>query len=147
MGNWTTVNIVGTCGAEDIDALTKALTMDSDYGNFHCLINSGGMCGLPDWAREKIDVVGNLSERDYDADSVRRTLEEIAKTVPSLCVKVHVGGDYEDKNCVATVTLKGGKALITDPEIEEIREIEPMQMHGQFFNALMGQAPYQADSD
>lgn len=146
MGNWTTVNIVGTCDAQDIEALKVALTMKDDYSNFHCLINSGGICGLPDWAREKIDVVGNLAERDYGADSVRGTLEEIAKTAPSLSVKVHVGGDYEDKKCVATVVLRDGKALVEDPEIEEIRDIEPMQMHGTMLTALMGQAPYQRES-
>lgn len=137
MGDWMSVEIVGTCAADEVAALRKAITTDADLTNFHCLCGGTGIAGLPMWAAEKIDAVGNCAERDYDAESVQRTLEKIAVKVPSLAVKVHCGGPYEDKKCVATVTLFECKATIGAPEVETVREISEAQMQQNFLNSMM----------
>lgn len=127
MGNWIRVKIEGNCDAADVVALRKALTLEKDFSNFHCLTN-GGICGLPNWAAESIDAVGNLFERDYDEEDVADTLEELAEIAPSLNVRVHMGEDNEGNKCVATVGIRGGKSYIVEPEIEEIPEIDQEQM-------------------
>lgn len=130
MGNWTTVMIEGKCDVSEVTTLKANITMSFMGDDWHCLTN-GGICGLPMWAGAQISAVGNLAERGYDAQSVKETLEWLAKESPSLAVKVHVGGDHEDKKCVATVTLHGGEATVGDPEIEDIPEITEDQMKRQ----------------
>ena len=137
MGNWRTVQIIGTCSSKDVPNLREHLTVDNDYSNFHCLSSTGGICGLPNWAREHFDVIGNLAERDYSPEDVAEQLEKMVQDVPSLTVKVHCGGDYEDKKCVATVTVADGKVTIGDPEIEEVPEISQEQMKANLYSALM----------
>ena len=127
MGNWIRVKIEGTCDAADVAALMKALTLEKDFSNFHCLI-SGGIRGLPNWAAESIEAVGNLAESGYIEEDVADTLEELAEIAPSLHVRVHMGDDNEGSKCVATVRLREGKSYIVDPEIEEIPEIDQEQM-------------------
>jgi hypothetical protein len=128
MGNWMTVNIKGTCSSEDVEILREALDTGKDYENFHCLV-CGGACGLPNWAKEDIDVTGNLAERDYDYEDIAKQLEELGKITPSLVVDIHCGGDYESKECVKTVRLhKNGKTEIVAPLQEKIPEINPVQM-------------------
>jgi hypothetical protein len=92
---------------------------------------------LPNWAGETIDVIGNLAERNYDAEDVARTLKRIAKIAPSLKVKVHVGGDHEDKRCVATVSLIDGEVNIGPPEVEDVGEISEQQMESQYIKSLL----------
>lgn len=138
MGNWIRVKIEGNCDAADVAALQKALTLEEDFSNFHCLIN-GGIYGLPNWAAESIDAVGNLFERDYDAEDVAYTLEQLAKVAPSLNVSVHVGGGRQSKICVATVVLQEGKVNIAEPEIEEIPEIDEEQLSKHLRQAIMTQ--------
>lgn len=121
MGIWTTVNIVGTCDRSEVSALRAAIDPGRNYENFHCL-SCGGLAGLNNWASEIINAAGNLAERDYDAESVRETLEELAKKVPSLKVKVHVGRAGESLECVNTVTLDAGKAVMGPPEIQTLQE-------------------------
>jgi len=140
MGNWMTVHVVGTCAQNEVASLADELHLDSrredDRYPFHCLCDTGGMCGLGYWAAPKIDRIGNLAERDYTVEDVARQLEKIAKRVPSLTLKVHCGGDYESKRCVATITLALGKAIIGPPEVEEVGEIPVEQMNENFFKAL-----------
>lgn len=136
MGNWKRVKVEGTCEPSDVGALRNALTMAKDYSNFHCLICSGGICGLPNWAAEKIEAVGNLAERDYDEESVSETLEELAKVAPSLAVRVHIGEDNEGSKCVATVGIRGGKSYIVEPEIAEIPELDEEQMKRNMMQAM-----------
>ncbi len=136
MGNWRTVQIVGTCGEQDIPALSNALTVDRDYKNFHCLSHTGGLAGLPDWARTKFDCVGNLAERDYDVEDVARQLGKLAAIAPSLTLKIHCGGDYEDKQCIATIALANGQVAIGEPEIETIAEISEHQIAANFFESI-----------
>lgn len=136
MGNWRRVQIVGTCEEEDIEILRKAITWDQkSLENFHCLMFTGGVAGLPDWARDRIKVVGNLAERDYDMDDVVEALKDLHKIVPSLNVRVHCGGENEDEKCVATVELMKNQVTILTPQIKEIPEISANQMNSN----LMGQ--------
>lgn len=135
MGNWRTVQIVGTCAAAEVPALGRALNPGPDYRNFHCLVN-GGLFGLPNWAAEQISVIGNLAERGYDPDAVARTLTKLAAVAPSLAVKVHCGGDYEAAECVATVTLAGGVATMGPPEIAAIPDIDEDQVEAQMVHHL-----------
>jgi hypothetical protein len=137
MGNWKRVKIEGSCSAADVKTLRDALTMGKDYSNFHCLVHTGGIAGLPNWAGETIDAVGNLAERGYDQDDIEEVLLEIAAVAPSLAVKVHVGDDNESDRCVATVVLSGQRVEIVEPEIETIPEMSQDQMHRNLLSQLM----------
>jgi hypothetical protein len=132
MGNWTTVHISGTCKTEDLPALRKAVNTGDDWDAFHCLCNTGGLCGLGDWTGETMSAIGNLAERDYDVEDVAEQLKELAKVAPSLNLKVHVGGDYESLDCVATVICKDG--VVT---IKELPSIPQGQIEGNLIKALM----------
>ena len=138
MGNWMTVQIIGSCAKDDVPALTKEVKYDLHDINidqeFYCLTSCGGLCGLPLWPAEAINAVGNCAERDYTPESVKSNLEAFAKIAPSLEVKVHCGGDYETKEVIATVTLEKGKATIGKPEIENL----PNPPEGQMAANLMG---------
>jgi len=121
--------MVGTCAKEDVPALRRHLDVDPvnpSWGPLH----NGGVCGLPNWGLERIDVVGNLGERDLTEDDVVDALEEAAMVAPSLNVRVHMGGGYESAKCVSTVFLDDGEALVEPPGIEEIPEITEEQMTG-----------------
>lgn len=137
MGNWRTVTIKGTCEAKDLPALKQALDPGEDFDNFHCLSNTTGLCGLGMWANETITASGNLAERDYSVEDVAKTLEDLAKVAPSLAVKVHCGGDYEDKLCIATVTLAHGKAVVGEPEVVTVEGVSDEDMQRNLMAALM----------
>lgn len=140
MGNWTTVHISGMCDKKDLPALKKAIDKGNDYENFHCLCNTGGLCGIGDWVNEDISVVGNLAERDYGQDDIKDKLQDLAKIAPSLTLKVHVGGDYESLDCVATVVCAEGEVNINSPEINKLPSIPQGQIHGNLMMALMGKS-------
>lgn len=135
MGDWRRVQVIGSCAAEEVPALREALDPGLDYHNFHCLV-CGGIAGLPNWAGESINAVGNLAERNYDERAVAKTLEQLAKKAPSLAVKVHVGEAYEEDTCVATVVLEQGAVTINPPEIGAIPQQSDGQMESNFMNAL-----------
>lgn len=137
MGNWTTVNIVGTCAESEVAELRKALDPGRDYRNFHCLV-CGGICGLPNWAGTNINATGNLAERGYNAESVREQLEVLAMVAPSLAVKVHVGGENESSECVATVTLANMVATVGPPEVASITKPSDEQLRAMAFKQLAG---------
>lgn len=138
MGNWRTANVVGTCDRSEIRELEQAIQWRRDDRNqeLHCLMG-GGVCGLPNFAKPSFDVVGNLFERGYDEDSVKRALELLTKVAPSLECKVHLGGDYESKEVVFTITLEGGVATVGPPEQAEISEISETQMQQNLIQQLM----------
>ena len=138
MGNWTTVHISGTCKEEDLPALKKAVNTGDDWEAFHCLCNTGGLCGLGDWTGETMSAIGNLAERDYSADDVAEQLKELAKVAPSIDLIVHVGGDYESLDCVATVKCKDGAVTMHEPEITTLPSIPQEQIEGNLMKALMG---------
>lgn len=137
MGNWTTVNMVGKCAPEDVKNIKGFINYDDDWEKFNCLSNTGGLCGLNDWADEKISVIGNLAEQDYSTDDIKEALDEIVKLAPSLELKVHVGGDYESLDCIATVEAKEGVVEVKGPEIEKLMEIPSAQINGNLLSTLM----------
>ena len=136
MGNWTTVKIEGSCSAEDLPALKKAVKTGDDWESFHCLSVTEGICGLGDWTGTEIDAVGNLAERDYSKDDVAEQLRKLVMVAPSLSVNIHVGGEWESRECVATVVCADGKVTIEPPAIQEIPEISAAQMHSALIAAL-----------
>lgn len=123
MGNWRSVWLKGTCGKEDVEALAEACEVKDGLGGFHCLSATEGLGGLGDWPEEDIDAVGNLAERDYSVESVRRKLVDLVKVAPSLDLFVHCGGEHEDKTCVATVLAKDGEVKVLEPGVESIPEM------------------------
>jgi hypothetical protein len=141
MGNWIRVNIVGTCAEAEIDALQAAITPTRDYDNFGPLSSACGLAGLPMWALKTFNVVGNLAERGYDAESVAEHLESIVERVPSLECMVHVGADYESEKCVATVVAGSGKVTVVDPVVKSIGEIPAAQSVGHLFQQLGRRQP------
>lgn len=140
MGDWRRVQIIGTCDAAEVAALARAIRFDLNDRNqeFYCLTSTGGIAGLPLWPAEHISAVGNLAERDYDEDDVRRDLNRLAKIAPSLSVKVHVGGADEEDECVATVVLEDEVASIIGPEINDIPDIDYEQMRANFLRQMRG---------
>jgi hypothetical protein len=140
MGNWTTVYVIDACAPHEVASLADEIYFDmnrrDDRYPFHCLCNTGGLCGLGNWAVTDIDRIGNLAERGYTVESVARQLEKIATHAPSLTLKVHCGGDYEDSKCVATITLVAGKATVGPLEVEDVGKIPEEQMNANFFKQL-----------
>lgn len=136
MGDWRTVFMVGRCAPEHVAALREAITPGEDYRNFHCLVNSGGLCGIWDWAAESILAVGNLAERNYTVENVAARLALLLKVAPSLELKVHCGGDYESVECIATITVSEGKVTIAEPEILKLPEISEEQVKGRLFDVI-----------
>lgn len=135
MGNWHRAQIIGTCPADQVEALRAALDPGRNYENFHALV-CGGLAGLPNWANETFSVVGNLAERELDAESVQEALEDLFGVAPGIECKVHIGGDYESSECVATVTATNGDALVGDPEIETIPDVPDHQMRSSLLSQL-----------
>lgn len=148
MGNWRTVRIIGTCDAEEVQALRQVVQdrpytfRDDDESSvydewsFHCLKGGLGLMGLPVWPAEKFDAVGNLAERNYDVEDVAKTLEYLATIAPSLKAVVHCGGDYEETTVVASVVLTAGKAEIMPPMIEDTGSVSEEQVMLNFFQQL-----------
>jgi hypothetical protein len=140
MGNWMTVHIIGTCAPSEVGLLADEIAYDrEDRDNrhpFHCLCNTGGICGLGNWADTNIDRIGNLAERGYTVESVAQQLEKIAIRVPSLRLKVYCGGDYESTKCTATITLENGKAVVGMSEVDDVGGIPVEQMNDNLMKAL-----------
>ncbi len=137
MGNWRTVQIIGTCSEQDLPALRKATEKEENWDNFHCFTRSASICGLSvDWPREKMSETGNLAERDYTVNDVADKLRELVGVAPSLQLKVHCGGEYEDGSCVATITVGSGDVSIGKPEVPVV-VISEAQVMGSMMK-LMG---------
>jgi hypothetical protein len=137
MGNWKTVRIVGTMSAEDAQKVRKYLSCGFDSNDWGCLHN-GGMAGLPNWGKEKVNCIGNLGERGYDEDSILKELEKISEFAPSLSISIHMGDDYERTNCVKSIVLQNGKGQILDPLIEDIGSIPQDQVEANLLAQLRG---------
>lgn len=121
MGNWMTVNIVGSIAAADLPAAKAFVNTGDDYNRFHPLCHDGfSFYGLGDWTAENIQACGNLSERDYTVEDVAATLRQMVAVVSSLRVKVHCGGDYESEDCVATVTVADGVVTVGPAEVPKV---------------------------
>jgi hypothetical protein len=141
MGNWRRVEIIGTCSPADVEPLRRALTYDQNtLDGFHCLVN-GGLCGLPNWAAERIHAVGNLAERDYSPGDVAFQLIALGQVAPSLAVRVHCGADYEKEECIATVTLVAGTAVVGPGLKATIPTQDQETMRANVIAQLSGRAP------
>lgn len=144
MGDWMTVNIIGSCDADELGALGRAcragtgecadLDDDSGYGPL-CIDDITGLCGLGDWVAESMCAVGNCYERNFSPESVASQLEHLVKAAPSLRLKVHCGGAYESKECVKTVTVEDGHVSLGDPEIKRLPKLSDDAMIGRFMKA------------
>lgn len=120
MGNWRTVAIVGTCDHAEVEALRAACR---GYAIGPLAVHGiPSIFGIDDWPAAEMMVVGNCSERDYSVESIARDLRALVQSAPSLRIKVHCGGEYEDKTCVATVTVEGGEVTVGPPEEKAIPE-------------------------
>lgn len=138
MGNWMTVNIVGKCPASEVTALRNALRCDDSFENFHplCFFDQPSLCGLGDWSAEEISAIGNVAERDYTPESVAKACEKIVKAAPSIALKIHCGGDYESRDCVATITVENGSVVVGGPEVKTLMAISEGQIQANLLRAL-----------
>jgi len=137
MGDWMSVQIIGDCAESEVRDLRHECDPGEDYKHFHCLSVTDGLGGLGDWPAAKINARGNLAERNYTVESVAKTLLKLGAACPSLSLKVHCGGEYEDKTVVNTVTLKDGAVTVGPPEIEKIEELSEEEMRQRFFRAIV----------
>ncbi len=139
MGNWRTVRIVGTCDPKEVPAV-KAECQSDNFENWHCLSyqKRGSMCGVNEWPAAQMDVTGNLSERDYTVDDVFEQCKKLAAVAPSLAIKIHCGGDYEDKKCIATVAVDKGAVAILPPQVQELDGIDDATLTRNLFKAIGG---------
>lgn len=80
--------------------------------------------------------VGNCAEGDFSVEDVAEALRIVQQAAPSLRVKVHCGGDYEDKTCVATINVTETGVSVDPPEVSEIPEISQAQIMGRLFAAM-----------
>lgn len=145
MGNWRTVNVVGTMSAADAAKLRDLLDW-GDYmrrGSFasgdlqpppeaECLSFSSaspGLCGLGAWPAETMNRCGNLHERDYSVADVHRAVEILVRLAPSMLLKVHCGGEYESDVCVATISVGEGLVVIGKPEQATVSAPSTAQMY------------------
>ena len=139
MGNWMTVNIVGTCDKAEVGALVKECQTGTDYGNFHCLSFGypPSLCGLGCWPGENISAIGNLADRDSTPEDVSEQLRKLSEAAPSLAVRVHCGGAYESTECVCTISLKSGVVEKLLPEIKTLMSIPKQQIQANLLRCLM----------
>lgn len=140
MGNWRTVHIDGTLDEAQVEAARKACLSDWNKSDapYHALCFSprGSLCGINDWPATRMSVIGNCYERDFSVEDIADALRDIVKVAPSLAVKVHCGGDHEDKTCVATIVVANGEVAVGPPEARELPDISQAQMLGNFFRAI-----------
>jgi len=127
MGNWRAVNIDGTIDPAQVAAARKACLSDYRAAGeqpYHALAFSppGSLCGIDEWMAPRMNVTGNCYERDFEVEDIAEALRIVQKAAPSLNVKVHCGGDYEDKKCVATITAADGAVTVGPPEVETLPE-------------------------
>ncbi len=145
MGDWMTVNIIGTIDAADAPAAVAFVETGQDWDRFHCLSFAvPSLCGLGRWMPEgggDINAVGNLSERNYDVSSVASTLRDLVAVAPSLRLKVHCGGEYESTDCVATVTVEDQVVTVGGPEVAKVGEGLQETASGRLFQILAGGMP------
>ena len=140
MGNWMTVNLVGTMSAQDAEAVREYLgypdisryrpgsgiAADPAWNHFGPLSfcrDRPSLGGIGDWPAPVMNRAGNLAERGYTVQDVAETLRELLPLAGSMLLKVHCGGDYESLECVATVSVGEGLVAVGKPEVERI---EPM---------------------
>lgn len=150
MGNWRTVNMTGTMSEQDAAALREYL------GYSHRFVTSGAardpawerfgplsfnreqpsLCGLNDWPAPVVNRIGNLAERGYSVEDVAETLRELLTIAGTMMLKVHCGADWEELDCVATISVGEGLVAVGKPEVARIEEIPDAQAEANLLRAL-----------
>ena len=136
MGNWRMVNIIGTVSKGEVEALRDACTIKTNYEDFHCLSIVNNLMGLGNWVGTVINAHGNLAERNYSVEDIAMQLEELVKISPTLTLKVHCGGDYEDSTCIATINVIDGDVYIDGPEIRSISGLTKSELEERLSHIL-----------
>lgn len=139
MGNWRTVMIDGYCDPSEVPKLSEAIDPGVDFSNHHALASGGAytsIYGLNDWAAARIVRTGNLAERGFSVEDVAASARKIVESAPSFEAKIHCGGDYESKTCVATITVEAGEVSIGEPEVRSLPERSEAEIAGNFMTAL-----------
>lgn len=134
MGNWRRVQIIGTCKKDEVYLLRKAISVAAP---FHCLSYTQVICGLGDWAKENINVVGNLAERDYQPVDIITALHKyIVLKVPSLELIIRIGGGYESDSCVGVIKVKNEIIEYLSPDINKMPEISKDHIRKNMYRAM-----------
>lgn len=123
MGNWRTVNMTGTIDPAEAAELVDYLTWDqnTDPHGLGPLTISSAIFALGRWPAAAVDAHGNLFERDYTPQDVADQLHLLTGVAPSMDLVVHCGGEYEDLECVATITVKGGRVKLWPPQVKTVQ--------------------------
>ena len=139
VNNKRTVWLIGTVSAGDLPKLQGFVRTGRDYQGFHALCHYGpSLDGLNDWPAQVMDVVGNLPGHGYTIDEIAEVLLWAAATAPTLCLKVHCGGDYEDREAVATITVADLDVTIGPPEVPRLRSTTDVERVDRVVDALLG---------
>ena len=133
MGDWRIIQITGTCAQRHIKILDSRIRCpdsahtprDSERWNdfvegplsMHPKGNHLPGSRYVDWVRKTIDYCGLCFERNYTLDDIEHFLWKLAGIAPSLCLKVHCGGDFQNPECIATFHLIDGHVSRLKPEI------------------------------
>ena len=154
MGNWRTIEIQGHMAAEEAVQLREDLTYDymSDAAKEPisvCLCWGGGgrspmsIGGLGMWVKKDglLAGQGNLFERDYGVEDVKRGLERIAAKYPTFTAVVHCGGDYESAECVASLFAARGQVWQVDPLVQTVGGAPDSVIEGRLLKAVFGIDP------
>lgn len=149
MGNWRTVNVVGTMSEAHAAKLRRLLDL-GDYTELsdgrlqgldvYCLAFSSvspGLAGLGAWPAATMDRCGNLHERDYSVDDVATALRALLPVAPSMLLKVHCGGEHESEECVATVSVGEGLVVVGKPERDKVAAPSEDQVLGNLMANLL----------
>jgi Tfp pilus assembly protein FimT len=130
MGNWRTVNITGTIDAAETTAVREHLAYDYDdtaslrnFGPLSFNPHRPSLAGIGDWVNTEVSARGNLAERDYDVEDVAKVLRHLVILAPSMDLKVHCGDDWESTDCIATITVSGGRVEVGPPEVPHVAPV------------------------
>jgi hypothetical protein len=145
MGDWRTVNVVGTMSEQDAAVLRKHLGYSWDrhdpamehFGPLSFNREHPGLAGLGDWPAPQMNRCGNLAERDYSVDDVAMCLRELVRIAPTMLLKVHCGGEYESQECVATISVGEGLVVIGAPEVATVSPAPEEQVRENLLRNLM----------
>jgi hypothetical protein len=138
MGNWRTVNIIGTFDPAEVEAARRHLTVDEDaYENVGPLSISSGLAALGDWPAPSVAATGNLYERDYSVQDVANHLWTLLAVAPKTQLKIHCGNDWESTQCVATITVADGTVRVADPEVSSVKEPSMILAMERLANAIV----------
>jgi hypothetical protein len=144
VGNWRTVNIVGTIPEADVQAIRDRVTYDTvgdDWEGFGPLSydpRNPGLCGLDRWPQPQVFAAGNLAERDYSVEDVAEALAGLAVLSPGMVLKVHCGGERESTSCVATISVRDGQVTVGPAEVDQVAPVSNEVATGRILGYLTG---------